>query len=451
MKGLADEPNCPVAVLEGGVAFSDVVDNHIYEQTLAEKSAFFVADLGVVIRQHVLWQTHMGQIRPHYTVRCNTSPAVIELMAALGAGFICANKSELELVQGYGVPSQDIVLSGVCKQLSQIKYAARSGVDLLVCDNETELRKIARCHPSAKLLLQVATEASSQGEELSMTFGSSLKECRHLLERAKELGVQVVGARFHIPSSCEDPEAYIHAISDARCVFDMGEDLGYSMKVLDLGGGFGGSEAQLLQIDSAIRPLMDLYFPASSGVSVMAEPGAFFVSSAFTLAVNVIAKDVVPRDRRDQSHDEPSANDEPEFLYYMSDGVYGCFASKLTDSQVPAPTVHKSLGPEEHVFSCSLWGPSGDDLDQVVEQCLLPELSVGDWLLFPRAGAYGLGQPCSSSPDADGPPVYYVISASDWCDMLEAGVTLESTVKNFSLVPYILHSSQSEGALSVPA
>lgn len=57
---------------------------------------------------------------------------------------------ELELVQGYGVPSEDIIYSGVCKQLSQIKYAAKNGIDFLVCDNEAELRKIARCHPRAK-------------------------------------------------------------------------------------------------------------------------------------------------------------------------------------------------------------------------------------------------------------------------------------------------------------
>ncbi|XP_062321136.1 antizyme inhibitor 1-like [Osmerus eperlanus] len=451
MKGLADDASCSVALLDGAVALGDVVENHIYEQTMAEKSMFFVADLGVVMRRHVLWQTHMTQIRPHYTVRCNTSPAVIELLAALGTGFVCANKSELELVLGFGVPSEDIVYSGVCKQLSQIKYAAKNGINLLVCDNEAELRKIARCHPSAKLLLQVATEASSQGEELAVTPGSSLKECRHLLDSAKELGLQVVGARFHIPASCDDPEVYTHAVSDARCVFDMGEDVGFSMKVLDIGGGFSGSEDQLQQIEGAVRPLMQLYFPASSGVSVVAEPGAFFVSSAFTLAVNIVAKEVVSRDRRGQSHDEPSANDEPEFLYYMSDGVYGSFASKLTDALIPAPTVHKGPGPEEPVFSSSLWGPSGDDLDQVVEQCLLPELSVGDWLLFPRAGAYGLGQPCSSSPDSDVPPVYYFISTGDWFQMQEAGVTQEITVKSFSLIPYFLHSSQSEGALSVPA
>lgn len=72
-----------------------------------------------------------------------------------------------------------------------------------------------------RLLLQLTTEAHAA--ETSMPFGFSLKSCRHLLEKAKELGVQVVGAAFHIPSSCQDPQqAYSRALSDARCVFDMG-------------------------------------------------------------------------------------------------------------------------------------------------------------------------------------------------------------------------------------
>lgn len=57
---------------------------------------------------------------------------------------------ELDLVKGFGVPSQDIILGGTCKQLSHIKYAAKHNIPLLVCDNEAELRKIARCHPKAK-------------------------------------------------------------------------------------------------------------------------------------------------------------------------------------------------------------------------------------------------------------------------------------------------------------
>lgn len=74
---------------------------------------------------------------------------------------------------------------------------------------------------SSRLLLQLTTEAHAA--ETSMAFGFSLKSCRHLLEAAVELGVQVVGVTFHIPSSCQDlQQAYTHALSDARCVFDMG-------------------------------------------------------------------------------------------------------------------------------------------------------------------------------------------------------------------------------------
>lgn len=34
MKGIVDEPQYSVGLLEGGKALCDVIDNHIYEQTL---------------------------------------------------------------------------------------------------------------------------------------------------------------------------------------------------------------------------------------------------------------------------------------------------------------------------------------------------------------------------------------------------------------------------------
>lgn len=110
------------------------------------------------------------------------------------------------------------------------------------------------------------------------------------------------------------------------------------------------------------------------------------------------------------------------------------------------------------MYPSSLWGPSLDQLDHVVERCLLPELSVGDWLLFSNMGACGLDEIRSLQL-----PVYYAVSTSDWCvpsratlptqaeglvgtelkpksrlvcrfDMQEAGVALDSAVKNFCTV-----------------
>lgn len=68
---------------------------------------------------------------------------------------------------------------------------------------------------------------------------------------------------------------------------------------------------------------------------------------------------------------------------------------------------------EEAVYPSSLWGPSLDQLDQVVERCLLPELSVGDWLLFSNMGANGLEEfTCLSTSSQL--PVYYTVSTCDW-------------------------------------
>ncbi|KAL3043860.1 hypothetical protein OYC64_003672 [Pagothenia borchgrevinki] len=433
MKGLADNPSYIIELLEGGVTLENVIDGHICEQALVEKSAFVVGDLGALMRKHVCWQSVVPRLQPYYPVKCNRSPAVIEVLASLGLGFVCANKTEVSLVLEQGVPPESIILSGVCKQLALIKYAAKNNVQHLVCENQAELSKISRLHPSAKLLLQLTTEAHAA--ETSMAFGFSLKSCRHLLEAAKDLGVQVVGVTFHIPSSCQDlQQAYTHALSDARCVFDMGADLGFNMNILDIGGGFTGLEFQLQQVESAVRPLLDAYFPPMSGVQVLAQPGRFYVASAFSLAVSVIGKKVETRhwDRLTQGVN----HEDTEFLYYMNEGVYGPFSHKLLGKSIAVPSVHKhALCAEEGVFPSSLWGPTLDQLDQVVERCLLPELSVGDWLCFSNMGVCGLEEfSClSNTPQL---PVYYTVSTCDWYEMQEAGVTLDSAMKNFSLVEY---------------
>lgn len=73
-----------------------------------------------------------------------------------------------------------------------------------------------------RLVLRIATDDSKAVCRLSVKFGAPLKACRGLLERAKELGLDVIGVSFHVGSGCTDPETYTQAIADARCVFDTG-------------------------------------------------------------------------------------------------------------------------------------------------------------------------------------------------------------------------------------
>uniref|UniRef100_A0A8C1L1T8 Antizyme inhibitor 1a n=1 Tax=Cyprinus carpio TaxID=7962 RepID=A0A8C1L1T8_CYPCA len=428
MKGTPDEPRFSVELLEGSAALRDVIDKHIRDQTLALKSAFLVADLGVIVRQQVRWRAEMDQIRPFYAVKSNSSPVVIEILAALGTGFVCSNKHELDLVKDFGVPSQDIILGGTCKQLSHIKYAAKHNIPLLVCDNEVELRKIARCHPKAKVLLLLTSGSCCDREETAIPFGSTLKDCRHLLESARELSLRVTGVNFNVMLCSQIQHSQLLSF------FCPPPPPNPELLVLFCA-----------QVNQTLKPMLDMYFPLSTGLTIIAEPGAYYVSSAFTLAVNIIAKKTVARDFSGQPHNALSANDEPEFLYYMNDGVYGSFASKLLcEDSISMPLAHK-VSAEEPLFSSSLWGPSADDVDQVLERCLLPELSVGDWLLFSNAGA------TFSNGEEHKPPVFYSITECDWYGLHNCGVTLDVRMKNFSLVPRCLQPNISEASISTPA
>ncbi|NXA33629.1 AZIN1 inhibitor, partial [Eudromia elegans] len=433
MKGVLEDANYSIGLLDEGATLADVIDNCIYEHTHTGKRAFYVGDLGKLVKKNTQWQNVMAPIKPFYPVKCNSTPGVLEILGTLGIGFACSNKSEMVLVQDLGISPENIIYTNPCKQASQIKYAAKTGINIMTCDNDIELKKIARSHPNAKLLLHIATEDITADEEMHMKFGTTLKNCRHLMECAKEFGIQIVGVKFHISSTCKELQTYIHAISDARCVFDMAEEFGFKMNILDIGGGFTGSELQLEEVNHVIRPLLDVYFPKESGVNVIAEPGCYYVSSAFTLAVNIIAKKT-EGDKLVPSGVEQTRDDEPVFTYYINDGVYGSFASKLSEKLNTTPEVHKKYKEDEPLFTSSLWGPSCDELDQIVENCLLPELSVGDWLIFANMGSGTLGEQ-STFNDYQRPLIYYMMSFSDWDDMQDAGITSDTLMKNFFFVP----------------
>uniref|UniRef100_A0A672RAR2 ornithine decarboxylase n=1 Tax=Sinocyclocheilus grahami TaxID=75366 RepID=A0A672RAR2_SINGR len=213
---------------------------------------------------------------------------------------------------------------------------------MMTFDSEVELMKVARCHDNAKLVLRIATDDSKAVCRLSVKFGATLKCSRLLLERAKELGLDVIGVSFHVGSGCTDPETYSQAISDARYVFDMGAELGYNMTLLDIGGGFPGSENTKLkfeEIAAVINPALDKYFPVDCGVRIIAEPGRYYIASAYTLAVSIIAKKVIMKEQS-SSDEEDWANDRT-LMYYVNDGVYGSFNCILYDHAHVLPTLHK--------------------------------------------------------------------------------------------------------------
>lgn len=363
----------------------EAVDHELCEP--GDEDTFFVADLGDVYRQHLRWKKNLPRVRPFYAVKCNPDPMVLRLLAALGTGFDCASKTEIDQVLAMGCSPNRIIYAQPCKTNSYVRYVKAVGVRQMTFDNSDELYKIAKHFPNAELFLRIITDDTSSACRLSMKFGAPMDTTDGLLALAKELGLSVVGVSFHVGSGSADPMAYYHAVKDAHLVFQQAANHGFHLRTLDVGGGFSGAT---FEVNAAVLSgALDELFPATSNVEIIAEPGRYYVASAFTIACNVIARRAV---------DDPTTG-VTSYMMYINDGVYGNFSNIIFDHQHPVAKVLRRngetvydtaiTGPAVDGIEYSIWGPTCDGIDRITDSTRFTHLvDVGDWLYFEDMGAY---------------------------------------------------------------
>jgi len=343
---------------------------------------FFIIDLGSVYRKHKQWQRMLPRVQPYYAVKCCNEPKILEALVALGTNFDCASRGEIDQVMKLGVAPSRILFANPAKSVAHIRYAREVGVDTMTFDNEIELLKIKEHHPNARMILRILADDPTAVCNLGIKFGCAPRDTHALLQAAKSLNVNVVGVSFHVGSGCTNAEAFHDAVAAAYRVFVDAASLGFHFTVLDVGGGFPGHDSSRISfkdITTVLNAAFDRYFPAGSGIDIIAEPGRYYVASAGTLAVNVVAKRIIKRDDSDTT-----------IMYYVNDGVYGAFNCIMYDHASVTPVALREPSESVAALPSSFWGPTCDGLDCIVKAIDFPEAHIGDWIIFEDMGAYTL-------------------------------------------------------------
>jgi ornithine decarboxylase len=304
--------------------------------------------------------------------------------------------------------------------------------------------------PHAILRLLVPDEHSTV--PLGEKFGAVPGRIPTLTQYAMQLSLPLIGVSFHCGSGCHDPQAYAHAIRLAYNAMQLinttkqeykqqnqqqqeqqqQQNQQYDLQpekcwLLDIGGGFPGYDGwtdvgvdterfsanpstcanatpllteerdssrdpvedsssleTAYNVAQAINPLLDeLFPPSSSSVEIIAEPGRYFVEAAFCLCSRIY------RVQKDTS----SSNNSNIVHYTIAQGVQGLFKDVLLCGEsfqpIPLKLHHHHESTTLTLRPSWIHGPSGEDYD-VICKTNLPELQVGDWLLFDRMGAYTL-------------------------------------------------------------
>ncbi|KAJ8333062.1 hypothetical protein SKAU_G00419580 [Synaphobranchus kaupii] len=222
-------------------------------------------------------------------------------------------------------------------------------------------------------------------------------------------------------------------LDDGFCIDDIVEqkinelsesaEVGYNMTLLDIGGGFPGSDDSELKFEeftAVINPALDKYFPADSGVRVIAEPGRYYPTSAYTLAVNIISKKVVlepvkklPLGMEHVAFDDITNKRSGSLMYYVNDGIHGSFNQVHFDPHHAMHTLHKKHQQDMLKYPCSIWGPTCDKDDCIAKECIMPDLPTGEWLVFNNMGAYTISM-YSNFNGFEDPIIHSVMSRTVW-------------------------------------
>jgi ornithine decarboxylase len=349
----------------------DIINN-ILEGNLSEE-AFYIVDIGKVIKQVQKWNDFLPCVKPHYAVKCNPNTLILKILASLDVNFDCASKNEIASVVSVTEDPKRIIFANPCKMSNQIKYARANDVDLMTFDSDHELYKIKLYHPYSDLILRIKVDDSQSMCQFGCKFGVNLDDVERILGIAKALSLNVVGISFHVGSGCKNPDQFKSAISDSKKCFDIAHAMGMKFTILDIGGGFEDDT-----FEETARVISETLAEAQFGedVQVIAEPGRFFVSSSHTLVVNVIGKkDIVDL-----------TDGEKMFVYYLNDGMYGSFNCVHFDHAKPVICPFNERDGKR--YKSKIFGPTCDSMDKITDEVFLPELAIGEWCYVENFGAY---------------------------------------------------------------
>lgn len=379
----------------------DIINDYLEDNQ--SDHAFFIIDLGEITKAYNKWTALLPNVKPHYAVKCNPNPVILEALATLGCNFDCASENEIKTIIEITKDPSRIIFANPCKMSSQIRYARANDVDLMTFDCEEELYKIKLYHPYAKLILRLAVDDSKSLCKFNKKFGCRLEQVDEVLRIAKTLKLDIVGFSFHVGSGCSSAENFYEAIRDCRSATKTAQEIGFYINTIDIGGGFPGVDKTIRFEDIAtrVRDGIHDFFGDMPNVQFIAEPGRYFAQKSHILVLNVIGKKILYEtsapDLTDKSASpsyEANASDpsyeanasKKRIIYYLNDGIYGSFNCIYFDHSVP--TILPFNERDGGQYMSTIFGPTCDSIDLICENAMLPDLAIGEWVYVEDFGAY---------------------------------------------------------------
>jgi ornithine decarboxylase len=330
---------------------------------------FLLVDPQIIRTKARRFKAAMPRVHPHYAVKANPHPEVLQTLIEEGVSFEIASIAELDLLLSLGVPAEEIYYSNPVKSRAYLEYAAAKGVQWYVVDAAEELRKIVAVKPDASLYLRIEVTNAGSDWPLSGKFGAGVPETEAIIDEAVRLKADLAGVTFHVGSQCRNPDNWRIGIESAKRVFRSMRLKGLRPRLLNLGGGYPVRHTRPIPSIEVIGEVVNKGLAGfGPEVRVMAEPGRYLVSDAAWFVCRVAG----------------TASRGGKRWAYFDAGMFGGIIETTQDLQYDVVTERGGK-----VVPWTVAGPTCDSVDIVMREQPMPEdLQADDFAYIPNAGAY---------------------------------------------------------------
>jgi diaminopimelate decarboxylase len=327
--------------------------------------------------------------RPHtvcYSVKANSSLAILRQLAEQGAGFDIVSGGELERVRKANKAAlKRIVFSGVGKLVWEIDAALKADILIFNVESEAELALLAEraelMGKRARFALRVNPDVFADTHPYISTglrehkFGIDIALARAIYRKAaKSKWLDPAGVSVHIGSQIRSVEPFAAALARVLALIGELKKDRLDIRYVDVGGGLGieygaGPFDPAAQVKSYAAALEQA--SKELGLHLLLEPGRFIVAQAGALLTRV--------------------------LYVKKNGAKTFVITDAGMNDLIRPSLYQA---HHEILPIKQAKESGDAVDVVGPVCesgdffardrALPKVKPGDLVLLLDAGAYGM-------------------------------------------------------------
>jgi diaminopimelate decarboxylase len=242
-----------------------------------------------------------------YSVKANSSLAVLRVLRDLGAGCDIVSTGELARALRAGFAPERIVFSGVGKTAEELREACRAGIGQINIESLEELDALGAMAPAAaasgggdgapiRVGIRVNPDVTVDTHPYITTGTAAAKfgiPADQVVETARRIaaqpGLRLTGIAMHVGSQLLDPAPYLKGAKRLAQLVGAIRAAGITtLHSIDLGGGLGIRYNDEMPLEPGTLADVILPIVAPLGLAVHLEPGRYLVGSAGILLATVL-------------------------------------------------------------------------------------------------------------------------------------------------------------------